>query len=384
MLTFSWPCYLYSSNRRAEAVGLYITALYNSSWTSAILEATLCPAIATAGPSGVTSVQISAQEGPNGLSLPSQPMLVPDCFWTLDALELVSMTSVKMTGNSQADPLVRLPGTLKTITLNNVVFSSTAQGSSFAVNWSSFFTSKPNLSKLFIENTNIAGSFMASLPEKLLSITITGNKQLGGSIAPTLLSNYPASVSDLQLDFTGNSIAGALPTALFSNYKGKCLSLSFAQNVLSGPIPSAFFSSISFPSCAFCALDFSGNQLAGALPSSLFGSNFWNVQTYVSLYLENNQLSGTIPSSLLPSSAGTMSAVILSLNGNALNGPIPNFYAGISSSLVINTLSLSFGNNMLSGALPSTMLPPASMDVYSVILNFVNNTLSGVLPSTLL
>lgn len=364
-----------------------ISVLFNSSWTNASLEADFCSKVLSST-APIYHVTISPEVGEDHQPVRvDKLLLVPECFWTLEDLTIVSLENVLLTGSraiaEKADPLLSLPSTVYQISIQHSELSNpTITDSPYSINLDLLVASNPGLKVLYLISLNNAGTIMTSLPANLSTVRVTNNPRLAGTISSSLLSKLSSTLK-LDLNFTGNGITGALPSDLLSNFKGPGITLVLKKNKLSGSIPPSFFSEIAFRKPESVFLDFSGNQLSGELPNNIFGQNFFNSRS-VSINLDDNQLSGSIPEALLPLNQSNCWSVYLRLKGNRLSGTIPKLYERLSSEYRMETIFLDFGSNMLSGSIDSTAIPPASMKVHSLTLLLNDNKLTGTLPSKLL
>ena len=305
-----------------------------------------------------------------------EPLLIPECFWTLTQLRDVTMQMVLLTGSNQnSDPLVRLPSTLRSLTLQySRLVNPKISGSTFKMNWNAFFASKPELRYLELNHLSIEAPMPTLIPSALIDFIVPQNL-ISGTIPADLLSNYPSSTS-VRLSFAQNNLTGSIPTALFATFTGESIIFDASSNALIGPVPRFSFSS------SYISLNFGSNQLSGTIPSDLLNYNVWGA-SQAKLHLDNNLLTGTVPEDLF-SAANTVESVWLNLAGNALTGSMPNFFANISSSFLLGSWSFDLSRNQLTGPIKSNNIwTPTSLGAVSVQAHYESNRISGTIPTTL-
>lgn len=370
--------------RAKDASAVSLELLLNATWTNATFEAALCTAITELGPNDLAELRIEVKQGAQvGL------LMVPDCFWTLTALTEVALHHLILTGSTEsgaieADPIARLPATLRTISIyNSRLLNPSDGGSTYKPRWTDVFASKPQMSILTLIDVGIEGEMPDVIFSKVQTITVTQNPLLTGSIPSSLLLNYSMIENGISVNFSSNGLTGSIPADLFSNYNGtRVYNFDFSRNALSGSLPSALLDNLRWENTNYAVIDLSSNEFDGELPQ-LFGSNFWNVSS-IDLRLNDNKLSGIIPGSLF-AATGTLSTVLLDLSGNDLSGTIPNLFAQTNSSLNIVTLGIFLGRNQLTGAIPSSNLwPPRHLNNIHLNWDLSENSISGAVPVDLL
>ncbi|XP_058188480.1 leucine-rich repeat receptor protein kinase HPCA1-like isoform X2 [Rhododendron vialii] len=174
------------------------------------------------------------------------------------------------------------------------------------------------------------------------------NSRITSIILPSMgligqLTGDIAQLSELQmLDLSHNTgLTGTLTSSIGS--LTKLTSLFLVGCDFSGPIPDTIGSLQELR-----ALDLNSNSFSGSIPPSI-----GNLSNLYVLDLTNNSLSGTIPVS---------------------SGTTPGL------DMLVNTKHFHFGNNQLSGAIPSSLFS-SSMTLIHVL--FENNQFNGNIPSTL-
>ncbi|KAG5525664.1 hypothetical protein RHGRI_032086 [Rhododendron griersonianum] len=174
------------------------------------------------------------------------------------------------------------------------------------------------------------------------------NSRITSIILPSMglngqLTGDIAQLSELQIvDLSLNTgLTGTLPPSIGS--LTKLTSLYLVGCGFSGPIPDTIGSLQQL-----IALDLNSNRFSGSIPPSI-----GNLSKLYVLDLSNNNLSGTIPVS---------------------SGTTPGL------DMLVNTFHFHFGNNQLSGAIPSSLFS-SSMELIHVL--FENNQFNGSIPSTL-
>ncbi|VAI53464.1 unnamed protein product [Triticum turgidum subsp. durum] len=185
------------------------------------------------------------------------------------------------------------------------------------------------------------------------------------------------------LDISNTSINDIIPD-WFWTAASSVMSLNIRNNQITGFLPSTMvfmrakemdFSSnqlggpIPKLPITLTNLDLSRNNLVGPLPLDFGAPGLEN------LFLYNNMISGAIPSSLCK----LRSLQSLDLSRNNLNGPITDCPVNESSTNMtdLSIVNLSFGNNNLSGEFPSLLQKCPRL----IFLDLGHNQFSGALPA---
>ncbi|KAK1440149.1 hypothetical protein QVD17_05974 [Tagetes erecta] len=231
-----------------------------------------------------------------------------------------------------------------------------------------------NLTNMYLTGTLNLSDLM--LISTLTDVNLAGNYFSGNLSFASSYCNFQ------KLNFSGNKLAGNVPTSISScKY---LTSLDFSDNRISGDIPAGF---ISHGLSTLQVLDLSGNNLTGKFQNLDFGT----CRNLTVINLSRNDLTGTgFPASLsncyllekLDLSHNTLRMKIpgtmigdlknlktLSLAYNQFFGPIPLEVGNVCSTL--NELDLS--SNQLTGELPATFTSCSSLSN----LNLAHNYLSG-------
>ena len=156
------------------------------------------------------------------------------------------------------------------------------------------------------------------------------------------IGGTPQRVIRLELDISGKTLAGSIPTTL-SRLTGLQV-LDISNNEFSGRIPVGLRALASLQ-----VLDFSNNRLSGSMPTDL-GS----IATLQTLHLANNSLTGSIPTTLVDLS----NLRSLSLAGNRFSGCIPNALTRVAQN-DLSDIELSFCDPVTPTATP-TVTPTAT------------------------
>ncbi|KAJ8772545.1 hypothetical protein K2173_027722 [Erythroxylum novogranatense] len=264
----------------------------------------------------------------SGFSLPGS---IPDWFgYRLGSLQVLDLRSSSVTGP--------IPSSFGNLTRLNALYLSdndltggipTALGQ-----WK-------HLSVLDLSRNSLTGSIPTSfaLLRNLSRLDLSSN-YLSGSIPPGL-----GGITGLQfLDLSDNSITGLIPVE-FGNLS-QLVELNISKNSLSGSLPSELTRLRSLR-----RIDMAGNELEGAFPDGLFLS-LTGLEVVV---LSGNKLDGALPPALL----SLQNLSLLDISGNIFTDNLPNF------SVHGNARSSSFNlsNNLLYGALPSSVRNFTSLDV---------------------
>ncbi|XP_059650127.1 receptor-like protein EIX1 [Cornus florida] len=335
---------------------------------------------------------------------------VPDWFWNLstmadqvtlysnqlkgkvpDLSSLVNLSHLDLGSNSFHGPLPRFSAKMKTLYLDDNLFSGHISHicESLVVNSS--------LSVLYLSGNNFSGQ----LPDcwtngQNLDTLYLGNNQFYGKI-PDSIGHLPLFI----LSLWGNRLYGEIPLSLKN-----CASLAhlnLKHNKLSGSI--AWIEG-SLPNLAILYLDsnnFSGtipshlcqlkhlkllnlssNHISGTIPlcinnimgmtrtdyNPLTGEEDRNPMAPCSIDLSSNNLSGEIPIIV----TSLIGLVYLNLSNNHLTGSIPH---DIGSMKLLEQLDLS--RNELSCSIPTSISDLASLE----FLDASQNNLSGKIPSSM-
>ncbi|KAF7127894.1 hypothetical protein RHSIM_Rhsim11G0113500 [Rhododendron simsii] len=160
-------------------------------------------------------------------------------------------------------------------------------------------------------------------------------------------------------------LIGQLPGDIGQLLELQMLDLSY-NNGLTGPLtPIGSLTKLTYLALVSCSF-------SGPIPD-MIGS----LQQLFYLDLNSNNFSGSIP----PSIGNLSNLYVLDLTNNSLSGTIP-VSSGTAPGLdkLLNTKHFHFGNNQLSGAIPSSLFS-SSMTLIHVL--FQNNQFNGSIPSTL-
>lgn len=368
-----------------------ISITLDATYTNASLEAELCSQVATMGVDQVDAVFMNFPDFVDRYSL-ADPLLMPDCFWTLTAVQTVSLERVILTGTNagtSADPLIRLPSTASVIILfDSTLVNPTTSGDSYKPDWTALFASKPGLAWITLQNVRLEATIPSTIPQLLKQFNVAQNPLFTGSIPSTLFSNFPSSQTDIRFSFPNNNLNGTIPADLFDNAHSQMerFTFSVAGNALTGPYPPNLIKNLVWPNCYYGSFDFSENKLTGSMPANVLPSVGWTSNYVLQVNMGNNQLSGSIPSTLFAAStAQSLRSFYLNASSNAIMGSIPPLYGSVDPTLIVRTISLFFGNNQLSESIPSANLwTPETMGTTETTLDFSSNQLSGQVPDDLL
>ena len=154
------------------------------------------------------------------------------------------------------------------------------------------------------------------------------------------------------LSLQGCGLRGTLPTELPLALK----TFSIEQNSFSGSISPAIFQNYISSSDSTFNWNFGGNNLSGTIPESLLAP-LSGIGAFT-LSLENNRFSGTISDHFLALPSNPLiAAVTLRFGNNLITGAIPSDLWGLSRTLTrLVSLSISGASNILSGSIPSGWL----------------------------
>ncbi|XWS31283.1 hypothetical protein CRYUN_Cryun23aG0064000 [Craigia yunnanensis] len=231
-----------------------------------------------------------------------------------------------------------------------------------SVTWLQSFKSHPSLSILYLQD--------CQFPE----------------VDPSSLSHINSSKSLAVLHLT-DSIFHPSTLPLLLNMSNKLTDLRLSNDQLKGPIPNSFDNMGSLEH-----LDLSANQLQGGIPKSL--GNLCKLKTlllnrnkiYDSLPLILEKLSGCAkdPLQILDFSVNQINGSLpdirrfsflkeLYLDGNKLEGPVPDSFGNLLSLTV-----LSLAGNKLTGSLPQSIGLMSSLKVFDVSSNSLNGVISEI------
>jgi Leucine-rich repeat (LRR) protein len=219
----------------------------------------------------------------------------------------------------------------------------------------------------------------------LINLELSGNS-LSGSLPSELVLLSNLSRLDLaKTERTGGSeetfLSGVLPSEIGLLTKLQYLSLS--KQGMTGTIPDAI-GKLSL----LTVLDLERNKFEGSLTT-----NIGNLQQLYNLYIGFNNISGAIPSAVgrlgflvnldlqenrfsssIPSELGKLSYLqSLSLGDNQLTGTIPSFLGQISNMRG----SFDLSDNLLKGTIPTHL---GQLSMLLTVLNLSSNELSGTIP----
>ncbi|WOL12551.1 receptor-like protein 12 [Canna indica] len=297
---------------------------------------------------------------------------------------------------------------------------------------SSFGQEFLNITKIDLRNNSLNGS----IPASLFTLPSLQVLQLSQNMFSGQLEEFlSASPSLVTVDLSNNKLEGPIPTSLFDLSGLKVLSL--ASNKFSGTLQIDRFwrlrnlSSLDLSSNKLRIRDGDNGSLYGSFPKfstlKLVSCNLEKIPAFLqnqdrisSLDLSNNRISAGIPrwiwsignGNLIylnlsfnlftsvegsPPNLSTVSSMILDLQHNKLQGPIPfpppntivldyssnNFTSTIPANLSIYlnyTVFLSFANNQLAGEIPPSICNAGFLQV----LDLSNNNLNGSIPSCLM
>ncbi|PRP79017.1 putative leucine-rich repeat receptor-like protein kinase [Planoprotostelium fungivorum] len=200
-----------------------------------------------------------------------------------------------------------------------------------------------NLEQLDLSGNSLSGVIPSDLTAlKSLRVLNLNHNNISGTF-PAL---YPANLQ--YVDFIGSSLTGTLyDTSSYQNLT----TLLLNGNKMNGPLPVL--------SASLQQLDLGGNRFTGAVPSSLA-----SVGSLQFLNLSGNILTGPLPSSL------ASSLTVLDVTNNMMIGTIPSYLGSLSN---LNQLLL--GGNLFNGSLPASL---ADLKLNAFVIT--NNLLTGYIP----
>lgn len=220
-------------------------------------------------------------------------------------------------------------------------------------------------------------------PFGLVSLAIRSSILVNPSTAPTYAahwqtfsSTYPAlAILNIENSFAGGS--------LFTNIPASLQSTRLVNVGLTGTISASLFASSAVSSESF-GFFLQGNALSGSLPAALltnFNSTTYEALSAVSIDFGDNQLTGTLPSGFMRPRSSLSSSLTISVGGNKLTGSLPSGFLSASWPYQ-SQVSFNVSHNSLSGSLPVDF---ASGFLTTQPINFYfhasNNLLSGSVPS---
>ena len=283
-------------------------------------------------------------------------LIWPPCWNSSATLSVASFTGFRLV----IQDFSLLPTGLTVLSGDRIVFeaeNSTSLGfdSSGNLDWTAVFARLSNLEQWYITDATMSASLPSSLPASMKLFRCT-YCNLEGPIPSTLFDGVSGQF--YQIDVTGNLLNGSLPSALFCGLIGKPFTSSgvtirFTSNQLSGSLPASFFT---------------------PLGSATMSSGFFTLE------MQYNQLYGEVPSFPTMTSS-SYSGVFFNMSSNAFTGSIPD----LKPLTPRTALSIDFGDNSLSGSLPSLLVSTwAEPDSYMLALNFSYNDITGTIPGTLI
>ena len=303
-------------------------------------------------------------------------MQLPDCFWTLTKLTRATLQNVIIAGSSKsgqaADPLARLPSTLRVLRLfNSRLINPKVSGSNFKIDWSTFFASKSSLRELTLDNLQFEGTLPARLPAGLEAFYVPRNL-LTGSLPENLFTDIDSNF--MEFSAANNKLSGSILPRVITNFHGVSLHFEVNNNSLSGTFPkfTRMFYSASF--------NLANNRLTGTIPGDYFNNDLWGAESF-RFNANNNLLTGAIPGNLFSLVNVKLTTLELELAGNALTGSIPNLFAAINPSLMVDSLVVDLSRNQLTGSINNNIWPPTSLGVSTLSAKYALNRISGALPS---
>lgn len=381
------------SKSKKDSADVTVSVTVTAATTNADLNATICSRL------GNDTVSLFVYAGTwFGLFL-------PDCVYTQrTSLKNLLLQNVVIRGletPSQGadyiDPLLGLPSSLTTFSLNSVsirgpadttILTSPALSAPFVPNWAAFFASHSQLVNVRVTTSNIGGPLPSAFPAAMTFLQVA-NSALNGTIPNTLTSNMSTSLGSLTLDFTNNQLTGTIPSLLADKSLAVMTGSTFlfSGNQLFGSLPTSFANNLNASKMTMFQFYAANNKLEGSIPSTLFG-NF--LSTIFNLYvdLSFNALSGTVPPTLFSGlSPSSITLFSVTLQSNQLTGTFPSFdlLSFTSTSLPINQIDLNLGQNRFTGSLPTNLFAANSSSLITTCtIRGDGNQLSGSLPPALL
>ncbi|XP_059445078.1 leucine-rich repeat receptor protein kinase HPCA1-like isoform X1 [Corylus avellana] len=201
--------------------------------------------------------------------------------------------------------------------------------------WDGIVCTNSRVTTLQLLSMNLSGTLSGEIQllSELQTLDLSYNSYLTGQLPPSIGSLKKL----VNLNLIGCGFFGSIPDTI-GNLQ-QLTTLSLTNNSFSGPIPA----SIGNLSKLYW-LDLAVNQLDGPIPVSPGLDTLLQAKHF---HLDNNKLSGEIPPQLFSSN---MILLHLILNGNNLNGSIPDTLGNVQTLEVIR-----FDRNLLSGTLPSNL-----------------------------
>ncbi|XP_027185080.1 probable LRR receptor-like serine/threonine-protein kinase At3g47570 [Coffea eugenioides] len=304
---------------------------------------------------------------------------IPTGIFNISSLQVINLRNNGLSGVLPSDMCYHLPG-LSFLSLSFNKLNGQLPSSNLA--------QCSELRVLSLSSNEFGGSIPKEIGAlKKLEELYLGHNYLEG-VMPREIGNW---YFLQQLDMESNSLTGSIPIEIFN--LSKLSVMSVAQNQLSGNLPSTF--DCRLPSLEALYLDI--NYFSGALPSSI--SNSSNLRD---IEFGLNKFTGPIPTSMgdlrflerlnlnvnllvsdssspelsfITSLAKCQYLVALSLDGNPLNGIIPDSVSNLSTSLE----ELNAANCKIKGSIPDGIGNLRSL----ILLDLSNNKLNGSLPATI-
>ncbi|XP_027185165.1 probable LRR receptor-like serine/threonine-protein kinase At3g47570 [Coffea eugenioides] len=328
---------------------------------------------------------------------------IPTGIFNISSLQIIALKHNGLSGVLPSDMCYHLPGLSFLSLSRNKLYgqlpsSNLAQCSELRVlslSFNEFGGSIPKeigapkkLEELYLASNHLEGQIPKEIGNStMIKIQSFGHNNLTGVI-PREIGNWHFLQ---QLDMGFNSLTGSIPVEIFNLSKLSVMALT--QNQLSGNLPSTF--GYRLPNLEELYLDV--NYFSGALPSSL--SNSSNLRL---IEIGDNKFTGPIPTSMgdlrflewldllgnkltgdstspklsfITSLAKCKYLAAFFLDGNPLNGIIPDSLSNLSTSLE----QLTAQNCKIKGSIPDGIGNLRSL----ILLDLSNNDLTGSLPATI-
>ena len=420
---------------RKSSLATTLELYSKSDWkNSSIFENDLCTAIANA-PAPIDALEIWQSEDEDW----TDHFVLPACFWNLaPSLKTIIINGpiyIVSPPTGTSDPLFALFNpNLKLLRLNNARFynratQNGANGSTYIVNWSSFFDlAWVPTAVVRLQNSNLGGE-IAPIGRQITELNLSGNR-INGTIGANFLNRPPGAVDRFRFNLRNNLISGPIPEGIltfqsvangdyalllgnnrltgtippkllmvagldgaylevdlsFNQFTGdlpwfnttyntlQTLTVDFGGNRLSGPSSlETIFESLVAPQLESISLDISYNNYVGSIPQFFEHTNL-PVIDLIELYLSNNKFSGAVPSPVITGTFGVARSVILDLSSNMLSGPVPSSLAPVAYAL--EAVQIRLTNNSLQGTVPPTI----TAHFPSIELYLAHNDITGPLP----